>query len=138
MSGFENAFKRASSGLDWSYPCLVWVADYVRDETGRDPAAVWRCIFWTERSARRELVVLSEGGRGGTLVERAVDSVARKLGWEESDSPLQGEAMVGIYTSENGEGVPAVFDGQKRWLLAGMGDATVTTRTPDRMWVLPR
>jgi hypothetical protein len=35
MTAFDDAMTRAGSGLDWSYPCLIWVADYLRDYDGQ-------------------------------------------------------------------------------------------------------
>lgn len=138
MTALQNALSRADQGLDWSYPCLIWIADYLLDATGRDPAAKWRCIEWSEATAKHELAWLagSDGGANpGTAVERALDVIANRDGWREADCPMQGAVMIGVYTSSDGIGVPAIFDGQDRWIISndGKGWTSVATR-PERMW----
>lgn len=127
--------SRVDQGLDWSYPCLIWIADYLLDATGRDPAADWRKIDWSEETARHELGRLAVPGTGCTAVERALDVIANRDGWREADCPMQGAVMIGVYTSSDGIGVPAIFDGQDRWIISndGKGWASVATR-PERMW----
>lgn len=125
---------RAARGLDWSYPCLIWVADYLRDETGEDFAADWRGIAFDEPQAKRELARLAIAGEGGAAVDRALSGLAKRFGWIERDGARQGAVMIGVYTDPNGEGYPAIFDGWKGWLVAFLGDATVLPKQPDRMW----
>lgn len=130
-----RAMMRAERGLDWSYPCLVWVADFVRDATGRDPAAAWRGVSWDEAKAKAELGRLAVGGEGETAVERALDRVARRDGWEEADGPRQGAMMIGVYTGPDGIGIPAIFDGAKRWVVSVDGKGwTSIGEPPRRMW----
>lgn len=126
---------RASGGLDWSYPCLIWIADYLRDATGRDPAAAWRTIRWDEAKARHELGRLAVGGEGATAVERALDAIAKRDGWLVADGPRQGAVMIGCLTSEDGVGVPAIFDGERRWIVSNDGHGwTSVAAKPERMW----
>lgn len=135
MTALANALARAQSGLDWSYPCLIWVADYLRDATGQDPAAAWRAVEWSEARARQSLAKLALGGTGKTAVEKALDRRARDLGWIERDAPMQGAVMVGVFTSADGVGVPAIFDGQSRWIVSHDGQGWVSTvQKPERIW----
>ncbi|MGV3649836.1 MAG: hypothetical protein ACO1OK_00290 [Devosia sp.] len=137
QQAFEAAIARAAQGLHWDLPCLIWLADYLAQATGRDPASDWRGVSWTERRARLELARLARGGAGRTAVECALDVVARRQGWAEADGPRQGLVMVGVYTSNDDVGVPAIFDGDRRWLLSGTGMATITLAPPERMWIVP-
>lgn len=136
MNAFNIAMARAAIGLDWGYPCLIWLADYVRDATGMDPAGRWRGLAWNEHVARRELVTLAIHGAGDTAVERAMDAMAYEFDWPERDVAMQGSVMIGCYRSDD-VGVPAIFDGERRWLVSGAGDARVTAARPLRMWELP-
>ncbi len=139
MTAVERAIARASRGLDWSYPCLVWVGDYLLDATGTDFAADWREIAWDEATARFSLARLSVAGVGGTAVERALDAAARRFAWDEADGPRQGAVMVGVYTADDGIGVPAIFDGQKRWIVSNDGKSvTSLDAEPARMWEVRR
>lgn len=127
---------RAECGLDWSYPCLIWVADYLREATGRDPAERWRHIDWNEAKARGSLARLSVAGEGETAVERALDAIARRDEcWEAADGPRQGAVMVGVFTAPDGVGVPAIFDGSRRWIVSNDGRGwTSIGEKPGRMW----
>lgn len=130
-----NAIARARSGLDWSYPCLIWVADYVRDATGNDYASDWRAVQWDEATAKRALARLATGGNGSTAVERAIDVMALSLGWAEVDGNQQGAVLIGVFDAEDGVGVPAIFDGENRWIISNDGKGvTVTGLLPKRMW----
>ncbi len=135
---FDDALIRAATGLDWSCPCLIWVADYLRAATGRDPAEDWRWAEWNELIARHELMKLAVGGQGDTAVERALDAIARRDGWRETDAAEQGGVMVGVYTAADDDsiGVPAIFDGWRGWLIAYRGAATILREPPKRMWVV--
>lgn len=138
MNAFNIAMARAAHGLDWSYPCLIWLADYLRDATGTDWAAAWRDRTWSENTARRELARIAIGGSGRTAVECAMDRAARQHGWLEAECPMQGAVMVGVYTDPDGEvGIPAIFDGSRRWMHAGTGAVTITAAPPERMWEVP-
>lgn len=136
MTAFDDAFACAARGLDWSHPCLVWVADYLAAATGRDPAAEWRQIGWDEPVARRELARLAVAGQGDTAVERALDTVAQREGWIERDGPQQGAVMIGVYRAldDASVGVPAIFDGWRGWLVTYFGTATVLMEKPLRIW----
>lgn len=135
LNAFNLALARAGSGIRWSYPCLIWFADYARDATGNDPAAEWRGIEWDEAVAREIMGGLASQSGGRSDVERALATVAHRNDWEDVDAPRQGAVMVGVYTL-NEVGVPAVFDGDRRWLIAGEDGARITSLPPDRMWVL--
>ena len=133
-----HAIARARSGLDWSYPCLIWVADFVRDATGTDYASDWRGVEWTEATAKHALTRLAAGGEGETAVEKAVDNLARAVGWEAADGPRQGAVMIGVYRAEDGIGVPAIFDGESRWIVSNTGKGWRTlSAAPERMWEIP-
>lgn len=135
MQAVANAIARARSGLDWSYPCLIWAADYLRDATGTDFAAEWRGVQWDEPTAMRHLARLSEAGSGLNRVERTIDGFARRHGWQEAEAPMQGAIMLGVYTDADGRGVVAIFDGSDRWIVSNDGKGvTVTGIQPDRMW----
>lgn len=139
MSAVSAAIARASAGLDWSYPCLLWLADYLRDETGIDYASDWRRQPWTEATAKRALARLAAGGEGATAVERVLDNAARSLDWHEADAQMQGAVMIGVYDGiePGGEaiGIPAIFDGADRWVFSNDGKGvTVTGLPPRRMW----
>lgn len=139
MNAVANAIVRARSGLDWSYPCLIWVFDYVLEATGIDYAAPWRVARWDEAAARASLLHAAAGGKGSTAVEKALDRLARERGLEECDGPRQGAVMIGVYdTDEDGVGVPAIFDGERRWIVSntGKGWSTLSAK-PKRMWELP-
>lgn len=130
---------RADRGLDWSYPCLVWIADYLLDATGIDPAAEWREIAWDEATARSLLARLAVPGKGETAVERALCAFAERFGWEAADGPRQGAVMIGVYTAEDGVGVPAIFDGQDRWIVSNTGRGWTSVKAdPARMWEVRR
>jgi len=142
---FARALARADRGLDWSYPCLIWVADFLADATGRDPAAAWRGTVWTAARAQRALARQATLGQGATLVEQALDAIAHRDGWRPAEGPMQGALMVGVYEAEPfpaewdaGQltiGVPAIFDGQRRWAMSNTGRGwTVTLQPPLRMW----
>lgn len=137
LNAFNIAMARAALGLDWSYPCLIWVMDYVRDETGVDYAANWRGIQWTKSRAMREMAKVADDGGGLTLVDKALDATALRHGWPEREGGQQGAVMVGCYTSSD-IGIPAIYDGHGRWLLCGTGAAMVTRAEPDRVWEVPR
>lgn len=135
MSAVADAIARASRGLDWSYPCLIWLADYIRDATGRDPAESWRHVEWNEERARHSLARLAAAGEGETAVERALSVIASRDGWEAADGPRQGAIMVGCYSSPDGEGAPAIFDGSRRWIVSITGKGwTSVEAPPQRMW----
>lgn len=135
MQAVANAIARARSGLDWSYPCLIWIADYVLDATGTDYASDWRAVQWDEATAKRALARLSAGGNGSTAVERAIDVMATLTGWQEVDGNQQGAVLIGVFDAEDGVGVPAIFDGENRWILSNDGKGvTVTGVLPKRMW----
>lgn len=138
MSALRDAMARADRGLDWSYPCLIWVADYLRDATGNDPAADWRGVAWSEPSALRELKRLARDGNGNTDVERAMQVLCVRNGWPEADAVKQGAVMVGVYTSTDNIGVPAIFDGQDRWIISndGQGWQSLADK-PQRIWEVP-
>lgn len=138
MDARAAALERAEAGLTWQYPCLIWMADYLRDETGRDPAADWRSIDWTEATAKRELAKLAIAAHGDNAVARALDAIARRDGWIETDVPMQGAIMVGVLTIGD-EGAPAIFDGQSKWISSVTGRGwTITGHHPERMWEIPR
>jgi len=131
---FDAALARAARGLDWSYPCLIWVADYLEAEVGLDYAAEYRRFAFDEESATRRLAKLALEGNGTSAVERALDGLARRFGWEERDGPRQGAVMIGVYNAPDGEGYPGIFDGWRGWLVAFRGDASVLRVPPGRMW----
>jgi hypothetical protein len=139
MNAVANAVGKARSGLDWSYPCLIWVFDYVLEATGVDYAAPWRRERWDEASARLSLLRAAAGGKGTTAVEKALDRLAREQAFEECDGPRQGAVMVGVYdTEDDGVGVPAIFDGEGRWIISNTGKGWSTLSVPPkRMWELP-
>lgn len=132
----RRAIDRAKHGLSWDYPCLIWVADYLADATGRDPAAPWRAITWTEQAALAALVRAGRAGQGETAVERALDATGMREGWVRADGPQQGAIMIGCYTADDGRtGIPAIFDGQDRWILSHDGAGIRTERTaPHAIW----
>lgn len=136
MTPFDAAMARAASGIDWSYPCLIWVADYLRDLTGTDFAADWRGMVFDEPLVMRELAKLAAGHDGATGVERALAGLAARHGWVERDGPQQGAIMIGVYTDpRDGAGFPAIFDGWRGWLVAYFGNATVLRDPPPvRIW----
>lgn len=138
MSPVSNAMAAAYAGLDWSRPCLMWLADYLLEATGKDFAADWRGIAWNERRALRELRRLAISGKGETLVERAMDAMA--AGWEPVSECRQGAVLVGVFNKLARDGSPAIFDGQDRWILGhiGGGGVTVTGLFPDRAWEVSR
>ncbi|MFA5897927.1 MAG: hypothetical protein WC829_02320 [Hyphomicrobium sp.] len=139
MTPLQAALARADRGLDWSYPCLIWVADYVRDATGTDYAAKWRGVGWTEASAKLALARLAAAGNGQTAVERAIDTCARASGWAEADGPRQGAVMIGVFAAIDGVGIPAIFDGQSRWIVSNDGRGwTSTIQKPIRIWEILR
>lgn len=136
-NAFNLAISRASSGLTWQYPCLIWIADYVRDETGKDWAKRWRGMEWSEASARANLGRLAVRGHGDTAVERVMDKFATDAEWEEVDGPRQGAAMIGVYDGPDEVGIPAIFDGERRWVYSNDGKGiTSTANPPKRMWVI--
>lgn len=127
----RRAMARAEHGLDWSYPCLVWVADYLADATGRDVAAQWRDTAWTRETALAALDALAKGGHGDTAVERAMSAMALREGWVTCDGARQGAVMVGCYVAGDGiTGVPAIFDGQDRWLVSQDGRGVRVLKAP--------
>lgn len=136
MTAFDAAFARASRGLDWSYPCLIWLADYLKAATGRDPAESWRHIGWDETTAKGSLARLAVAGEGDSAVERALDAIARREGWREAEGPEQGAVMVGVFPTMDDpeEGAPAIFDGWRGWLVTYAGCATVLRDLPKRIW----
>jgi hypothetical protein len=146
MTAITAAMARASRGLDWSYPCLIWIADYVRDATGKDPAEALRHVVWDQRNAQRHLKRLAKLGTiGDTDVERALDYIARRDGWIEADAMMQGATMIGVFDAAMAfgpvwqrTGAPAIFDGQNRWLCStdGASVSSVGLR-PKRMWEIP-
>lgn len=140
MNPFNNAILTASRGLDWSRPCLIWIADYLLAETGRDPAADWRQIEgWEEGRAKRELATLAAAGDGDSRVSRALDVIASREGWEPATENRQGALMVGVYDKAATDGVPAIFDGRNGWLLARMEPGCIIVKDmPDRIWEVPR
>lgn len=128
------AIVRARAGLDWSRPCLIWLADYLVDAGYRDIAAGWRQP-WGDDTARRELVLLARRGTGGSRVGAVMDWLAREHGWEAADSARQGAVMVGVFDHLAADGVPAIFDGQDRWVAGLVGGGWSSLRTmPDRAW----
>lgn len=133
-----EALERAKRGVTWAYPCLIWAADYVRDATGRDPAAGWRDRDWDKVAALSELAKLASTGSGIAPVERAMDAIAKRHGWPEADGNRQGAVMVGVYRDLAENGAAAVFDGQSRWIVALMEGGFVSMQTaPDRCWEVP-
>lgn len=146
MTAITAAMARASRGLDWSYPCLIWIADYVRDATGKDPAEALRHVVWDQRNAQRHLKRLAKLGTiGDTDVERALDYIARRDGWIEADAMMQGATMIGVFDAAMAfgpvwqrTGAPAIFDGQNRWLCSTDGASVSSVgMKPKRMWEIP-
>ena len=135
-NAFNIALARAGNGITWGYPCLIWFADYIRDATDFDPAAEWRDIRWDETKARRIMSVLALQSEGATEVERALATTAARNGWREADAAEQGAVMFGVYRLTDSLGVVAVYDGAKRWLIAGEDGARITAVPPSRMWVV--
>jgi hypothetical protein len=135
MTAFARAFARASAGIDWSRPCLIWLCDYVEDVTGFDPASRWRHYDWNERRARRAMASAGRFHPGDTPVERALCEAARTGGWVEASVPYG--ATVGVFNGLDGVGLPAIFDGRDGWLLATAKGAVVTRAAPSKMWRLP-
>lgn len=139
LTPIQAAMARASRGLDWSYPCLIWVADYLRDATGRDPAESYRGTPWNERLALHLLARLGRDAEGETAVERALVAVAQRDGWLPADGPRQGAVMIGVFTASDGIGVPAIFDGERRWIISNDGRGwTSLAELPVRIWEVPR
>jgi len=144
MSPLSNAIARASRGLDWSYPCLIWIADYVWDVTGVDPAAALRHVEWDQTGAQRHLARLARRGEGETDVERALDYIAKRDGWVEVECAMQGAAMIGVYDGAmqfgpvwRPTGFPGIYDGQKRWICSTDGASVSSVdMKPKRMWEL--
>lgn len=135
MKAVANAIARARSGLDWSRPCLIWLADYLVDAGYHDVAADWRGIEWGEVRSRRELVLLARRGEGVSPVGCVMDWLAREHGWEPADSARQGAVMVGVYDRLAADGVPTIFDGQDRWIAGQVGGGVTSLRAmPDRAW----
>lgn len=135
MTAFDTAVSRAAGGIDWSYPCLIWVADYLKEATGVDFAADWRGMAFDEPLVLRELAKLAAGHVGVSAVERAMTGLAERYGWQERDGPQQGAIMVGVYTDpRDSAGFPAIFDGWRGWLVAYFGNATVLRERPNRIW----
>lgn len=135
MNAFNLALARAANGISWSYPCLLWFADYVIDATGFDPAYDWRAVEWNEASSRQIMDEIGAGMDGTTPVARALTATARRHGWERVTAAQQGSIMVGAYAF--GEvGVAAVFDGDKRWAIAHEDGLRITPLPPERMWVI--
>ena len=135
MHPVARAILRARSGLDWSKPCLIWLADYLIDEGYPDIADQWRGIEWSETRSRRELVILARRGTGSSPVGCVMDWLAREHGWDAADSARQGAVMVGVYDRMAADGVPAIFDGQDRWIAGLVGGGCSSIRAmPDRAW----
>jgi hypothetical protein len=135
----EKAIAAALAGIDWRYPCLLWIADYLLDETGIDHAGALRTIEWNERRVMRQLRALAVQGQGECLVERAIDAFARHLGWEEAGECRQGAVMIGVYRDLAPNGSPAIFDGESRWICAALGGGMISaTRLPHRVWEVKR
>jgi len=135
MNPVANAIARARTGLDWSRPCLIWLADYLVDAGYQDIAANWRGIRWGDVRSRRELVLLARRGSGGSPVGCVMDWLAREHGWEAADSARQGAVMVGVFDHLAADGVPAIFDGQDRWIAGLVGGGWSSLRAmPDRAW----
>lgn len=134
-SAISNAVARARLGLDWSHPCLIWLADYLVDAGYHDIAAGWRGIAWGEVRSRRELVVLARRGEGDSPVGRVMDWLAREHGWEAASERRQGAVMVGVYDGLAADGVPTIFDGRDRWIAGGLTGGVVSLgQMPDRAW----
>lgn len=135
MDAVKHAIARAERGIDWNYPCLIWVADYLLEATGVDYASGFRRVEWDEPSAKRALVRLSGGGKGASAVEKALDIMAQELGWEAVEENRQGAVMIGVYSDLAENGSTAVFDGTDRWIVAQLGGGCVSIgRFPDRAW----
>lgn len=140
-----RAIKEAEAGLSWDRPCLLWIANFIRDATGKDPAAALRHVVWDQRNAQRHLKRLSKLGTGETDVERALDYIAKREGWIEADFAMQGATMVGVYDAAMAfgpiwqrTGAPAIFDGQNRWLCSTDGASVSSVGLkPKRMWEIP-
>lgn len=71
-----------------------------------------------------------------------MDAFARRHGWVEADLMMQGAVMIGVYDADNivdGKaeriGVPAIYDGQKRWIISNDGRSVNSIEIkPRRMW----
>lgn len=135
MNAFNIAIARAGHGISWSYPCLLWFADYVIDAIGFDPASEWRDVDWNEESARRIMAEIGAGMPGKTPVAKALTATARKHGWERVTASRQGSIMVGAYSFAE-TGVAAIFDGDKRWAIAHEDGLRITALPPEMMWVI--
>ena len=134
MTAYARAFARAADGITWSYPCLIWVSDYALDLTGNDPAERFRSWVWDERKSMRAMASAGRGMPGTSPVERALHDIAERCEWFEVEEP-QGHC-VGVY--DLGEiGVPAIYDGASRWLVATADGAIVTAHAPKKIWRLP-
>lgn len=126
----------AHRGIGWEYPCLIWVADYLREEVGTDFAAAFRQGGkWGERRALLLLRGLALQGRGACLVERAMDAMATAHGWAEAGENRQGAVMIGVFRDLAPNGSPAIFDGTSRWICAVLGGGMLSMgRFPDKVW----
>lgn len=135
MTPVENAIDRARRGIDWSYPCLIWVADYLLAATGVDYASGFRRVEWDEATAKKTLVRLAAGGQGRSAVEKTLDTMARQLGWEPVEENRQGAIIIGVYSDLADNGSAAIFDGTDRWIVAQLDGGCISMgRFPDRAW----
>lgn len=134
-SALSNAVARARLGLDWSRPCLIWLADYLVDEGYHDIGAEWRGITWGDVRSRRELLLLARCGQGDSPVGCVMDWLAREHGWEPASDRRQGAVMVGVYDYLAADGVPAIFDGRDRWITGQVGGGVTSLgQMPDKAW----
>lgn len=95
LSRFLNAAK--ARPFAWGeFDCLLWLADWIAERTGNDPAAGLRGTYATLLGAARIV-------RGAGSMARLVDSRLKPFGAQRASVPQRGAIAVVEVSGEGGE-----------------------------------
>jgi uncharacterized protein DUF6950 len=135
-AAFGYAFEAAMAPFSWQHPCLLWLADYAKIITGTDPAANWRGVTWSEKTALAELTRLAAttpADSGNTNLERVLVAMGEKHGWKPVPA---GAGEIGVH--EIGDlGFPSIKNpADEMWLLNATDGLRMTRALPARAWRL--
>jgi uncharacterized protein DUF6950 len=133
---FGAAFDAAMMPFSWRYPCLLWLADYIKQVTGTDPAADWRGVTWDQEKAQAALARLAaDAPLGRSDLEWVLIKMADRHGWQWRGAGEQG-AEIGVHELD-GQGFPSIRNpADGLWLLNATDGLRTTRRWPASAWGL--
>ncbi|HEV7323524.1 MAG TPA: hypothetical protein VGN91_00510 [Bosea sp. (in: a-proteobacteria)] len=121
-----SAFLAAGSALPFAWgerDCCLWVADWIKAESGRDPGAALRGYYGSSGACLRLL------RRGGGL-SAVVCELMKGAGFEEARSPVVGDA--GLIETKIGA-MGAICLGEN-WAVKSAEGVAILPAAPVKAW----